>query len=348
MNGLMKFSFFWFVLAAFVLLALGLVITLWQWDWLRAGGSETASNADTLRNAGLMIGGLLALVFALWRGWVAEQQKATAQRQTDIAQQGFLNERYGRGAEMLGSEVLSVRLGGVYALRGLAEEYPELYHVRVMQIFCAFVRNPVDDSRIWTLSTIETEPPHGVPPLREDVQAIVDAIGSRTSDHLAIERGARFRLNLRASDLSGAMLIGANLSSADWESSAGQSQAGTLGISSFTDLANARLCSARLAHADLRKARIANACLCNASTPWTDMSEVDLAATNLHGTLSWGPILSGAKFSYDGGLPAKGIRQADLDSCWSAHDKLPLLSGVHDLETGAPLVWSGKPLDGGT
>ena len=36
---------------------------------------------------------------------------------------------------MLGNEVLSVRLGGVYALEHLAEEYPSEYHVQVMRIF---------------------------------------------------------------------------------------------------------------------------------------------------------------------------------------------------------------------
>ena len=47
--------------------------------------------------------------------------------------------------------------------------------------------------------------------LREDVQAIMDAIAVRSDVHLAIEKKARFRLNLRGSDLRGAMLMGANL-----------------------------------------------------------------------------------------------------------------------------------------
>ena len=51
-----KSSVFWFALTASVLLAAGLVITCWQWDWLRSGGSEPASNGETLRNAGLHAG----------------------------------------------------------------------------------------------------------------------------------------------------------------------------------------------------------------------------------------------------------------------------------------------------
>ena len=54
--------------------------------------------------------GLIALPLALWRGHVAEQQ-------ANAAQQSLRNERYQKGAEMLGSEVLSVRLGGIYGLQ---------------------------------------------------------------------------------------------------------------------------------------------------------------------------------------------------------------------------------------
>ena len=144
-------------------------------------------------------------------------QADIAQQQVETAQRGLLNERYQRGAEMLGSPVLSVRLGGIYALGHLAEEYPELYHVQVMQIFCAFVRNPLEGRSRMVLFDIDTEPPHKVPPIREDVQAIMDAISTRTRSHLDIEGKAGFQLNLSGSDLRGADLINANLTSAPWE-----------------------------------------------------------------------------------------------------------------------------------
>ena len=53
------------------------------------------------------------MLLAVWRSIVAE-------RQADTAQQSLLNERYQKGAEMLGNEVLSVRMGGIYALGRLA------------------------------------------------------------------------------------------------------------------------------------------------------------------------------------------------------------------------------------
>ena len=93
-----------------------------------------------------------ALPLAIWRGLVADrqasasqQQASEAQRQAETAQGVLLNERYQTGAEMLGNETLSVRLGGIYALQRLAEEYPHQYHLQVMRLFCAFVRNPTAD-----------------------------------------------------------------------------------------------------------------------------------------------------------------------------------------------------------
>ena len=185
--------------------------------------------------------------------------------QANIAQQSFLNERYQRGAEMLGSDVLAVRLGGIYALRHLAEEYPEQYHVQVMLLFCAFVRNPVEHNGITKLDWIDTEPPHGVPPpLREDVQAIMDAIGARRKEYLTIESKARFRLNLRGSDLRGVRLIGANLSCAPWEDLTGLTTAEQFTLPLHTDLSNAQLCSAQLGLAEMQKADLTSACLCDA------------------------------------------------------------------------------------
>ena len=85
---------------------------------------------------------MIGLPLAIWRSTVAERQSATSQLQSETAQRGLLNERYQKGAEMLGSAVLAVRLGGIYALDRLAREHPEAYHLQIMNLLCAFVRNP--------------------------------------------------------------------------------------------------------------------------------------------------------------------------------------------------------------
>ena len=60
----------------------------------------------------------VGLPLAIWR-------TKTADRQADTAQQSLLNERYQKGAEMLGNSALAVRMGGIYALQRLAEDHPE-------------------------------------------------------------------------------------------------------------------------------------------------------------------------------------------------------------------------------
>ena len=117
-------------------------------------------------------------------------------------------------------------------------------------------------------------------------------------------------------------------------------------VKRHTDLSHAKLCSARLVFAKLKNADFTDSCLCGAWLGHTDLSEAKLVGANLHGALWSGPILSGAKFSYDGFSPAKGIRQSDLDSCRADPEcNPPDLTGVIDADTGEPLVWTGKPLD---
>ena len=89
--------------------------------------SNLESWSTIIRNFGLVIAAGIAL-------WFAKKRIAVSDRQAETAQRGLLNERYQKGAEMLGSKVLSVRLGGIYALHRLAEDEPEQYHVQIMRL----------------------------------------------------------------------------------------------------------------------------------------------------------------------------------------------------------------------
>ena len=207
------------IMAAVVILV---VIAATSWTWLRAGASEPGSNGETLRTVGLLIGGFLALCFGIWRAWVAERQSDAAQKQVeaallqaDTAQNGLLNDRYQRGAEMLGSKVLAVRLGGIYALQHLAEEHPNEYHILIMRLFCAFIRNPTGNEvgPIQT-HTVAVDPIYP-PTILEDVQAAVLAIGLRSQLGRSIEEQAGFTLDLRGSDLGSVNMQNCNFGSAD-------------------------------------------------------------------------------------------------------------------------------------
>ncbi len=287
-----------------VLLAIMLFLTECFWWWLALGppteepngvmppDSSAVSNSEILRNVGFLIAGVLALFFAAWRAWVAQSQADAAQGQTNAAmeqvnasqklvkaaqnqtataQQTLLNERYQRGAEMLGSNMLSVRLGGIYALQRLAEEHPDQYHMHVMRLFCAFVRDPVLMEQNPALSG----------ELRADVQAVITAIGKRSSAGQRLEenrldlRNARLRyadmkeLNFTGANLQGAALdqsnlIGADLTGTDlaeaWLTQANLSDSVLIGA----DLSDARLHSANLAGADLSEAHLERAVMTRA------------------------------------------------------------------------------------
>ena len=154
-----------------------------------------------------------------------------AQRQAEIAQRGLVNERYQKGAEMLGSNVLSVRLGGIYALQGLAKEDPEQYHVQIMRLLCAFVCNPPKDERMVTHPEV----------WRTDVKAIINAIAARSDADIAREKEEEFNLDLGGAHLPYGTFTESNLSGASF---------------SHANLSNATLLDAKLSNATLTGAKL--------------------------------------------------------------------------------------------
>ena len=179
----------------------GLVLTIVSWEWLGAG----ESGSSTIRNVGLVGAGLIALPLALWRSIVADRQAKTAQ-------ESLLNERYQRGAEMLGNEVLSVRLGGIYALQRLAEEHPEQYHVQIMRLFCAFARFPTKDDGRGAGQVLNES--GRILDVRQDVEAIIQSIGIRSKFQMGLEREHGFKLDLQWAVLPRIQLLDLDLSNA--------------------------------------------------------------------------------------------------------------------------------------
>ena len=189
--------------------------------------ASNKSLIEVLRNFFLAVGVPLGLGLAVWRSLVAQKQAKISHRQAETSYNGLLNERYQKGAEMLGSKVPSTRLAGIYALRRLAEEHRKQYHVQILRLFCAFVRNPfAEDPRGPGQTTADANPEAEVggikrqEQLREDIQAIMDFIGARDEAVVQIEKKEGYRANLRGANLHGADLIwadllGANLHGAD-------------------------------------------------------------------------------------------------------------------------------------
>ena len=395
-------------------------LSTYFWDWLRAEAGGVESGSTTVRNLGLVIAGLIALPLAVWRSWVA-------QRQSDTAQHNLLNERYQQGAEMIGSEVLPVRLGGIYALQRLALEYPKQYHIQIMQLLCAFVRHPPAGVRDKT-TRLSGEPNRRE--LRSDVHEAIASISVCHARQGRLEEAAGFRLDLRganlsgadlfkaglsranlaAADLTGAKLIGADLagallsranlagaslSGADLGravleraelsgarlDSANLAKAGLAGAILFkarlsnanlakAHLSNANLAGAFLHESDLSRTRLQGSTLAGAQLPQADLTGASLSRTNLSRALLSGANLLDSQLSeadlsdaslgpltiethevnedpYRQTIRTK-VTQTQLDDACADPENPPTLDGAFDADTGEPLVWRGKPLEGQT
>ena len=230
--------------ASIIALLAGVLLSAIFWGWLKS-----ESNVSTIRNVALVVGGVVAVLLAMWRSMVAE-------RQADTAQQGLLNERYQQGAQMLGNEVLSVRLGGIYALQRLADDHPERYHVQIMRLFCAFVRHPTGDPSLEPVPVDAKSGPTSE--IRQDVEAILSVICSRGRSRIELERREAFRPDLRGAELRGVQFGDADLSGAMLHHS-------RLGGANFW---NTDLSGAYLNFADLSGAQFYNV-KCSSTSFWS-------------------------------------------------------------------------------
>ena len=290
------------------------------WCWLTRGESGSTS----IRNVGLVIGAIVALALTVRRITVAD-------RQAETARQGLLYDRYQQGAEMLGSPLLAVRLGGIYALQQLAEEYPEQFLRQILRQYCAFVRNPfeADDGRPGGEdgTTRSDSGPPG-----EDVNEVMLAIFVLDNNPKTKMVLAGQQLNLSGANLAGVYLPNTNLGGAILMDAhlAGAELTGT-------NLAGAGLWGADLRDADLRDADLRDADLRDA-----DLRDADLTGATLVGADFRSAKLASAKL-HDASLRMANLAGADLHHADLAGANL-VDADLHDADlteanlTGANLV----------
>ncbi len=195
-----------------------------------------------------------------------------------IAEEGKLTERFSKAVELLGSEKLDVRLGGIYALERIARD-SQKDHWTVMEILTAFVREQSrKDHKQWLerLSALPQNADASVhdkkPPA--DIQAALTVIGRR---RWVEQEKPHQRLDLRDSFLNRAYLSGANLRRA---------------LLSNTYLTKASFFSADLTEASLWGAKLNDSFLKEARLIKTNLSEADLSNATLSASigLTWEQI----------------------------------------------------------
>lgn len=331
------------------------------WDWL----SDDESNSATIRNLGLLLVVPITLGLAIWRN-------AIAQSQAETARGGLLNERFQKGAEMLAGETTLVRIGGVHALRQIAEEDPKAYVRQVVRLLAAFVRHSAaDDERRGAAEAAG-----------DDVVVAVEAIcvcrARNPGIHLALEfKGANLRqaaffaisldgadlsetdlteaqfddVNLSGAVLEGATLIGAHLAGPEPVRPSVLFQA-NLRDANMTradlidtdleaaDLSGATLVNADLISANLRDANLTAADLTGASLVGADLRGADLTGAVLEGTDLSGTLLHVPDAEPTHASPVRGLKQAQLDEARASADRPPRLGNARDASSGMPLSWN--------
>ena len=250
---------------------------------------------------------LIAAFSALYHARIASEQVAVLQQQTLISQ-------YTANAQMLGNAEIAVRIGAIQSLGLLASELPERFHIQVMQLLSAFIRQPPP-----------TTPRKNE--LRADVQAALDVIIYRNEASLRIEETHRRKridrnnvqshpqevpiINLRGSDLQWAELKRANLShvvlnranlSYAHGHNATFSNASLLFVSARkTGLPLTNFDGAKMIGADFSESQLQKSSFIAAAMPWTllnsNLQESDLTQSNIAGTDLTGTSLKDADIS---------------------------------------------------
>ncbi len=227
------------------------------------------------------LGGIV-LLFGIYVTW---RRVAATEQQVVIAGEGQITERFARAIELLGSEKLAVRLGGIYALERIARD-SERDHWPIMEVLTAYVRE--NAPRPEEAEDAEEQYPT---PVATDIQAILTVIGRR---RVEFERAGERILDLRRTNLSLASLLNAKLSGANllFAHLFGADLSGA-------DLSDANLCGVNLSEADLSEADLSGAHLLGADLRGANLSGVDLfgadlSGANLSGANLWGADLSGA------------------------------------------------------
>lgn len=182
----------------FGLLIISAAFAYSYWDCLSAG--ETFGS--TLRNVAVIIAGVIAFPLAITRILVVGGQADTADR-------SLANDRYQRGAEMLGHEHVMVRVGGIDALREVAQQYPDQYVHSVMRLLCAFLFHHCRSKR--RLPRFAS---------RDDLQAAMEAVASFRPDQRGTYQDGETRrhLNLGFINFKDATLSEMNLAGLDFRS----------------------------------------------------------------------------------------------------------------------------------
>ena len=299
------------ILAGVVIMAFALAFLLdsLSWDWERLTGSQSPNLIEAWRNIGLIALGIVGVGLATWRSILAHQQNQNAVAQRRISERGMNVDRYQKGAQMLESEELSVRIAGIYGLRELAISDPKESYIIVQSLLFAFIREKsksraprpaVADDQAAGAADGHTHFEDLGPDVHEALDA-TKALRKAIPDAHQLEAEAEWLPNLAGANLSSARLSDANLSGAN-----------LIGADlSGAHFGSADLSGANLGYANLTGAKLFHANLSDVNLFEANLSDVNLFEANLSGASLFNANLSRAKLYY-ANLSGTSLGEADL------------------------------------
>lgn len=193
-------------------------------------------------------------------------------RTLDATRDGQVADRYSKAIDQLGSDHLDMRIGGIYALEGVARDSPR-DHAAVMDVLSAFVRVR---SRMRHQVRDAAKDTQGQQLNQPDVQAAVTVIARRDTarDGHCIDLSYA---NLDVADLKGAKLHGAKLTGASfWSADLRGADLSDAELYAYTNLS-----SAHLNGADLSGAKVWGSCFDDADLDGANLTGVVFDAASM-------------------------------------------------------------------
>ena len=248
---------------------------------------------------------------------------------------------------MLGCELLPVRLAGISALKRLATDYHEEYHLQVLALFCGFARNPTGKQEDQVRQPMDLEKlKYEDSGYREDVETAVNVICQRGRAGRELEADANFNVDLHGAELTritleDADLTGANLSRAHLP----------LVYATNVDLSGASFHSALLYemsghHLELCGASLLGANLTFMKALFTNFFRASLGVADLYGANLEGSNFRVALFVRNN-LTATNLVWADFSGAQLAVDVAIAQYQLNEItwDRGNPLVLPSRAID---
>lgn len=307
------------------------VYFLWkvpQWQasaWARSGNPSPRELFEIENESRGTLGQILSGVAVLTGLIFAWQQLGQTSNNLRVSQEGQITDRFSRAVDQLGSDQLTIRLGGIYALERIARDSPRDYGP-VMEVLTAFARQ---ESPLPTVQAGTPSATTGDIPL--EVEAVFKVIGRRSPAQIDQEMEEAGCLDLTGiyavgvdladydlrntcwdrSDLRGAVIARADLSDSTFSRANLQQANLDRVVATNADLSNVNLALANLSQGDLSEANLLAANLGNATLQGTILTGASLIGADLQGALAIGANFSDADM-LDANLAGAVLADADL------------------------------------